>query len=68
MMAFTSPMLLSVKVAICSGVYNFTKNTLLSTGFGICKVLDVMEYPALFIGLHRLQNNLKIVKYKNGNI
>jgi hypothetical protein len=52
MMAFTSPMLLSVKVAICSGVYNFTKNTLLSTGFGICKVLDVMEYPALFIGLH----------------
>ena len=29
---------------------------------------DVMEYPALFIGLHPWQNNLKIVKYKNGNI
>lgn len=29
---------------------------------------DVMEYPAIFIGLHPWQNNLKIVKYKNGNI
>ena len=27
-----------------------------------------MEYQALFIGLHPWQNNLKIVKYKNGNI
>ena len=52
MMAFTSPMFLTVKVAICSGVSPLLCifRTIWVSVF--VRFWNVMEYPALFIGLH----------------